>query len=180
MPLGGFEYSHRLIFPPIGFCEDDSKNSVGQRKQDDFAALGGTKIGFWGNLHLRGCTKRKASIRWELPKERRAAQHPCAERTVLRVAQAFAKSCAGFAVYSSHTRKPSNRRLVNFFFVLFLFDKEKEHRSPFPKGKFKPPSADKEKENQTFQRTFHKSPPLNKNFTNRKILFFTAKRQGPF
>ena len=48
VPLGGFEYSHRLIFPPIGFCEDDSKNSVEQRRWDDFAALGGTKIGFWG------------------------------------------------------------------------------------------------------------------------------------
>ena len=48
VPLGGFEYSRRLTLPPIGFCEDDSKNSVEQRRWDDFAALGGTKIGFWG------------------------------------------------------------------------------------------------------------------------------------
>ena len=145
MPLGGFEYSHRLIFPPIGFCEDDSKNSVEQRRWDDFAVLGGTKIGFWGNLHLCGCTKRKASIRWELPKERRAAQHPCAERTVLRVAQAFAKSCAGFAVRNPHARRRSTCKVACFFLQLFLSGKEKVDRSLFAKEKnfIKPPSADK-------------------------------------
>ena len=106
--------------------EDYGKNFVEQRKQDDFAALGGTKIGFWGNLHLRGCTKRKASIRWEFPKERRAAQHPCAERTVLRVAQAFAKSCAGFAVRNPRAHRQSSGMLVCFFFAtFFLSNKEK-------------------------------------------------------
>ena len=33
VPLGGFEYSRRLTLPPMGFCEDDSENSVEQRKR---------------------------------------------------------------------------------------------------------------------------------------------------
>ena len=135
VPLGGFEYSHRLTLPPMSFCEDDSENSVEQRRWDDFAALGGTKIGFWGNLHLRGCTKRKASIRWEFPKERRAAQHPCAERTVLRVAQAFAKSCAGFAVRNPRAHRRSTCKVACFFLQLFLSGKEKVDRFLFAKGK---------------------------------------------
>ena len=33
VPLGDFEYSRRLTLPPMGLCEDDSENSVEQRKR---------------------------------------------------------------------------------------------------------------------------------------------------
>ncbi|MBQ2988037.1 MAG: hypothetical protein IJD59_02930, partial [Clostridia bacterium] len=47
---------------------------------------------------------------------------------------AFAQSPAGFAVYRSHTHQRSNGTFVCFFFVLFLSNKEKGHRSPLSKG----------------------------------------------
>jgi len=40
----------------------------------------------------------------------------------------------GLSVYRYHTHKRSNGTFVCFFFVLFLSNKEKGHRSSFMKG----------------------------------------------
>ncbi|MBQ2987971.1 MAG: hypothetical protein IJD59_02585, partial [Clostridia bacterium] len=46
----------------------------------------------------------------------------------------FRAERVGFAVCNSHTHKQSSGTLVCFFFVLFLSNKEKGHRSPLSKG----------------------------------------------
>ena len=58
--------------------EDYGKNFVEQRKWDDFAVLGGTKIGFWGNFISVDAPKEKPPYDGSSPKngERRNTLAP--------------------------------------------------------------------------------------------------------
>ena len=46
----------------MGFCKDDSENSVEQQKKDNFTAPGGTKISGWGDCGFVSAPIQKAPL----------------------------------------------------------------------------------------------------------------------
>ena len=120
----------------MGFCEDNSENSVEQRRRDDFTAPGGTKIGCWGSCNPVDAPIQKAPLLAQVG--RRTGNRPKPARgfgkqIVLRLSAGFCEEVSWLR--TTEQTAGQAKGLPASFLELFSFRKRKKWYVPFLKRK---------------------------------------------